>query len=168
MGWQVQVQPAAYIPQVSTDSTVRTVTGTSFAQLSGSFTIPANDAHAGSVYKLTCWGNYTVSVATLITFQPVIFGTSLTTLATVLQTSTAVGFTLETQVMVVTAGASGSIRAYIQFVSGCGGAAQDITASSVNTTVSSSFLMNAEWATGRSISGEASIYERDGPGAFPH
>jgi hypothetical protein len=151
---------AFWLPEVITDATTRTV-GASFAQLSGAFSIAANDAAVGGVYKLACWGTFTASNPT-INLRPVLFGVNLATLTT----GPPVGpYRVDAWIMVTTPGAAGSCNGIISWVSDVAPIAAIIPATTVNTRLASTFELQADVSSG-TMTGVGSVYERDGPGAF--
>lgn len=179
MGWQVPIQPVAYTPEIATDTTSRSASTTSFVQVSGDFDVPANDAETGSVYKMTLWGTvtYTTSSATP-QLEVELFGTTVVTVT--LSTSATGTFTFslygDVWVIVTLAGASGTVSGAMNMqgatasgvvqLSGFG----TFSGVSVNTTADSGFFVNGRFSPAGgtpSLTIDASVYERDGPGAAP-
>jgi len=170
MGWSIPIAPVGYTPEIASDTTTRTVNSTStYTQLSGSFSIPASDAEAGSVYKLTGWGTTSGNAGGSPNLATEIFNTQLTTVSPdIAQTSVVYDVVIETWIIVTAAGASGSVNGMIYCLGGGGTqtlfALAVIPPTAVNTTVASDFLIAcAPSAAG--ITMNASVYERDGPGA---
>ena len=172
MGWTIPVQPVAYTPQVSTDTTSRTVTDPNTGQVSGSFTVPANDAQVGSVYKLRAWGTSTVTGAGNDTWTPHIFGVALTN-ATPSSLVITQPWIAETWLIITVAGAAGRVQGNLELTIIQSGGTQaspflvNIPSTAVNTTAASQFFFNVTVSSGvgDTVTGLASVYERDGPGA---
>jgi hypothetical protein len=178
MGWTIPVQPTAYTPQIATDATGRTITTIGPVQFSAAYSVPANDPQVGSVYILLGWGtvNHTASCAPLI--APQIFGTTLTGVDPTIGGGGAGSYTVDFMVqavLIMTAvGASGSVTGVIQAnaaETGTGlstGNVVIIPPTAVNTTVASTFQFLGSFgsvASSPSMTMNASVYERDGPGA---
>ena len=162
MGWTIPVQPVAYTPQIATDTTQRTVTSGTFGQISGAFSIPANDPSVGSVYKLRVWGVAGANTSTM-SVRPQIFGVNLASLAS---TTAPSSWYAEAWLLVTAIGASGSVLGHIVLLGGTPDIAV-ISATTVNTTAASTMLIQASGTgVGPSITGDGSVYERDGPGAI--
>jgi hypothetical protein len=175
MGWTIPVQPVAYTPQIATDTTPRTAGSTSPTQVSGSFSIPANDAAVGSVYILIGWssGNHPSGSYTAL-LQPQIFGV---TLSGVDPWNLGVGsfapdFLVQVYLIVTATGVSGSISGTIATQQGAGATGNNsiasIPATTVNTTVATTFQLLGSFssvAASPTMTMNGSIYERDGPGA---
>jgi hypothetical protein len=152
-----------WTPEIFTDATSRSAT-TGYAQISGSWTIKGSDAVAGAVYKLRFWGSYTAGSVPAIDIQPVIFGTALTALVAAPVSGSSIGFMADAWIIVTAAGASGSVNGMIASVGGEFSFLTTIPATAVNTTVPSTFELQAKISTG-TLTGVGSVYERDGPGA---
>lgn len=70
------------------DTTAHTVTGTSFADLSSVYTIPASDAAAGTAYRLTTFGNGTWgSTQQALTVTTALAGTAIGTAPVIASTA---------------------------------------------------------------------------------
>jgi hypothetical protein len=97
--------PVSTLPTLTTATVANTVTET----IVGSFVIPANDASAGSVYRMTVYGTASSTGTPTITFKVRLGGVSGVVLATFPAVTTASGVTsggwwIETRLMCVSTG----------------------------------------------------------------
>lgn len=163
-----------------TDSTLRSNATTTPTQISGAFTIPANDAVANTCYRLRVYGTGATGTTAQL-FSLTLDGMGATGQASTgwtaaaLPASTTFEYWAEAIIMVNTAGATGSARMFLSGgVSANGrpttgqainfGAAN--TSVTVDTTTLSQMLIKAAPGsiTGTpSINGHASTFERLGP-----
>lgn len=161
------------------DTTPHTVTQAVATDLVTPYTIPANDALAGTTYRLTCggtgtWGstqqNLTLSpfFGTVSTISQVVVG------AAQIPISQPIRWAVTTIVSIVTAGTAGTMLSYSggNLIQGTtGGAAIALAVSTtanvaVNTTISNPLSLKATWAsiTGApTITCVGSLMERLGP-----
>lgn len=110
-----QVLTAAMLNATYTDSDSNnsTVTGTGLAPIATSYTIPANDAAVGTLYRLTMWGAGTWgSTQQKLTFAMALAGTALTPqpsiAATALAASAAFSWRAVIELQCVSTGATGT------------------------------------------------------------
>jgi hypothetical protein len=133
-----------------------TVTSSTAAALSAPVTIPANDATAGTIYKMTCFGTGTAAAgtavpltlslslagATLGTFQPTAFPAA----------GSAFSWRYECSLYVTAAGTAGTIAASGTFSWGPNGTAPATilhggSAQPVNTSTPNQLELTAHWAS---------------------
>jgi hypothetical protein len=136
------------------DSTVgsgSTVTTATNADLSASFTVPANDASAGTVYKLTCWGTGTGATGTAVTLSIglAIGGASPGAFspATLPAAGARFSWKYECHLYVTATGPSGSITPSAVFTWGSTPTVSNSSAQTVNTTQPNQVVLVAEWAS---------------------
>jgi hypothetical protein len=133
---------------VGSGSTVTTATN---ADLSAAFTIPANDATVGTVYKLTCWGTGTEATGTAVTLSIglAIGGASPGAFSPAALPAAGAPFSwkYECHVYVTATGPSGSITPSAVFTWGSTPTVSNDTAQAVNTTQPNQIVLVAEWAS---------------------
>lgn len=133
------------------------VSGTSLAQISNQWSVPANEAIAGSVYILRAWGNGTQgSTAQTLQFSAS-FGGLTTGLgptfpASFAATNTAFRWWMEAEAMCISTGAGGTWQVSLTGVCGVGTAAlvttaQNAAAISVATTSAIPVMIQAAWGS---------------------
>jgi len=135
----------------STAGSGSTVTTAAGANLSASFTIPANDATVGTVYKLTCWGTGTQAAgkAVALNIGLAIGGASLGAFpaAASLAAGTAFSWRYECCLHVTATGSSGSITPSEMFIGGSTPTVCSNSAQTVNTTQANQIALTASWAS---------------------
>lgn len=152
------------------DFTSYTVTSnTGFVQASKAWSIPANDAQAGTTYRLTVTGNGTLgATARQIEFET--SGGFAKLIATVGANSASFSFKVVIEITVITTGAGGTANVSLTFT------AADTTNNTVtggtsfshaiafNTTSAFTLELAGQWAnTGQTFTSYQSILERIGP-----
>lgn len=168
------------VPSTQADVSSNTVTQATTNQLSGQFTVPANDANIGTCYRLTAsgfgtWG----STQQQLTLIQILGGTNINQInigATTFAASDPVDWDLELRYIVVTTGSGGTCRALLRVAMNKNSAAVSTTNNvtgvrqaggvTFNTTVSRTFRVNALWAatTGApTITCDRTTFERIGP-----
>jgi hypothetical protein len=168
------------VPATQTDITSRTVTQAVTTQLSGSFTIPANDANVGTQYRLKCSGFATWGATQqLLTLAELLGGTNINQVnfaAAAFAASTPLDYDAEFTLTVVTTGAGGTARALLRAVFNINNAAVLTTNSATgvrqgggiafNTTIARALQLNALWAAtvgAPTITCDRTTFERIGP-----
>lgn len=167
------------VNSLNTDITVRTVTSTTATQISGLFTIPANDMQVGAIYRFKCEGGGTQgSTAQAFGLLAALNGTGIASSGfsgNQIAISTAFTWWVECKLIIITTGVSGTCKMIITGgVSTSGRPTQtqagpfgafSTTAQSIDTTSSNtvSVLANVGSTTGApTINGIYSTLERIG------
>jgi concanavalin A-like lectin/glucanase superfamily protein len=174
---------AGTLPLTQVDTSIFTVTQAAFTQLSKAWTIPANDAQAGTAYRLTVSGAGTQGTTTeTLTFQLLVFGVAFASFAvggSEFPASTAFEFTLICTIAfsstiaakaAVTGNLSVSSAAVTQLtvgstVNASGGFGQWTGATAVTTATAGTMQLQAKWASASfacTIASGMSIFERLG------
>lgn len=146
--------PVSTLPALTTATVANTITET----IVGSFVIPANDASAGSVYRMTVYGTASSTGTPTITFKVRLGGVSGVVLATFPAVTTASGVSsggwwIEARLMCVSAG-SGATWAVGSTLSqqianlATAGSAPSLTNGTVsaNSTISETLAITATWS----------------------
>jgi hypothetical protein len=165
------------------DTGNHTVTGTGAAQLSGEFTIPANDADAGTCYRLRCSGTGSQAAGTAVglTLIESLAGTNInqvlfTGAGGVLSAGDPFDWEVTLEIHVESTGAGGTATAMLSATinknnagvtsTNNGHGVRDATGVAFDTTSDRTFRLNASWAstTGSpTITGHRTTFERIGP-----
>ena len=155
------------------DVTSFTVTGTGFSAITKSWTIPANDAQVGTVYRITMWGRGTQG-STQQQLKMHGFGgnAQVTTTTGFVGASLGFGWRAVSELIITGTGAGGTGHATFQLTVGNGGAtpnffatASTATGVTLDTTILNSFVPAAAWGstTGSpTVTCEGSYFERLG------
>lgn len=169
------VLPSGYtgvIPATQSDSTTFTVTGTGLVALSKAWDVPANDAAANTIYRLTVWGNGTQGATARNLSWTVHFGTvsiiSLSVNATAWTASVGANWRLQLELQCTSAGTGGNMNADGIFLLSNNSTSAAIYAvalvdntNAINTTIDNKIQMLAQWSnTGSTVSSYGSILER--------
>ena len=166
-----------------TDVATFTVTAATNTQFSKLWSIPVNDAAAGTVYRLTLWGagtqgstQQTFTVTPVLDSTVLVGGNRTTVPSTLVAISTSFNFRVVYELLVLTAGAGGtalpSITVYVTQNTGSPTTAQTMTitaqpgsASAIDTTASHTMSLDLAWGstTGApTATSKGSLFERLG------
>lgn len=141
------------------------VTGTSLANLSTSYTVPANHPNAGAAYQIECWGTGNWGTASAQLEFSVNFGgtnfTNFTLTANAFGSGASIRWHATAKIFIVTTGASGSAQSALDaefstFSTALNGSqgttgatlaatSSDATGTTANTTISNTFALQAAW-----------------------
>jgi hypothetical protein len=151
----------------STTGAGSTVATAASASLGAPVTIPASDARAGTVYKMTCFGTGTMAAGTAValTVRLTLSGVNLGSFqpATPPAAGEPFSWRYECYLYVTAAGTSGSVTASAVFTWGSTPTVQNSAAQAVNTTQANQLVLTAGWAsdTGSpAVSCAATLLER--------
>jgi hypothetical protein len=168
------------IPATLSDSTTFTATQTTVRQLSNAYSLPANDAAANTIYRLTVWGNGTQGGTARNASWSVTIGASGNGVSTVSVIALGVAgsawaagvsanFRAVIELQCTAAGASGNFNADGEFLLTNSSTAVAIYAAAlvdntntVDTTLAHFIQFNWQWSggTGSTVSSYGSILER--------
>jgi hypothetical protein len=170
--------PAGYSAPLSSsqaDNTPATTTASGFTRMSKNWTIPANDAQAGTLYRVTAWGDgHTASTSGTLSVLNMNLsgGNAQATYPTASQgTNLNLFWRAEGSLLIGTTGPSGSGTFNLSFHISSGGsggysACGDATAVAYDTTISNTFAVFAGWGTGsvtaQTLTCRGSLFERLG------
>lgn len=144
-----------------------TVTAASLTDLTGTFTVPANDSQVANIYEIECWGNGTWGSSTqALTIQPVFAGQQVTSFilgANYMTSSTNFRFRFSAKVICLSTGSSGTFSSLLvgecsvfgtSLLPGTGANATGGMVScessgtyTVDTTASQGLKIQAQWAS---------------------
>jgi hypothetical protein len=181
-----QLQPSGQYSRVSgasTDATSFTCTSTSNTRMTKQWPIPANDAKANTIYRLTVYGTGNQAAVTAVQLNSNLFlnGSSGTNLGNTNMSSAAVPITQGfhwfyiIDVIITAAGAGGTCNTAGQFTmstavattpTNAETAAMSSSATAFNTTVANTLELDVQWASvvnNPTATALGSIFERLGP-----
>lgn len=143
-----------------TDNTTRTVTSASLTQISGSFSLAANELAAGDAFEIECWGGGTQgSTQQNLTYKLTAFGADSaagTMLGTVIPASQNFRWYYKGILMVLTTGALGTSNTFSDFrwsqasvnhSATLGANGDDTGGPSIDTTSATSAFLKVQWAS---------------------
>ena len=169
-----------FIPLMLTDSFARTVTGTSLAQLTFPYAIPANDPnllgfHQFPMYRVRAWGTATQATGTAVTLELAmfVFGLSQDLINTVVGTAgESFNWLVDAWVMTTSLGVSGTaiMGGLVSFADRSTGASVvnfpvAITSFTVDTTATWNADISAAWSStagSPTITCIGSVFAREG------